>query len=588
MLPRFCFAQDIANDLETVGQQAGIQTAESLPVVIGRIIRIVIGFMGVVLLGIIIYAGWLWMTAGGEAEQIEKAKKWMVNGIIGLVIMLFAYSIVTFIINRLTQEGIITQGGPYAGYGQGGGGYGGGALGPGGIIEDHYPERDATNVPRNTFIMVKFYEPLKPETVMFDAAPCAQGSEQLCGAINWSNIRIFESDRAGDDGEPPSAQADLITAGTMTLTADKKTLFFKPAEFLGSANIDVVHTVYLTSGLQKENGSNVFDEYNEYAWIFTTGTYVDETPPQVISVAPRNQQNPAFQFFANSIIQINFNEPVLPPPDTETSGTDADAGKIIRIGFTRDNQLFYVAGTFNTGLNRFRTIEFIPLEDCAGAALNSCGEIPKCLPKGVTVTPYIRSASVQNGLTAFPFDGLVDTAGNSLDGNYDGQSQGPSADDFSWSFETSSVLDLTPPVIDSTEPSNVQGEVAVDAPVIADFNEGLSAASASSRNVFLTGDHWSKWYVVHFENVQAAPDENGQSTTTTNNDVLVISHGDFDKAPEPVEGQIANPYKYYPIITNRIRDLQQNCYYPCAGPGCASPNPSCCQGQSQAAPGCGF
>jgi len=147
-------------------------------------------------------------------------------------------------------------------------------------------------------------------------------------------------------------------------------------------------------------------------------------------------------------------------------------------------------------------------------------------------------------------------------------------------------LDLTPPEIEDVQPNNAQGEVDLDAQILADFSEGLSAAYTNSANVFLKGDDWNKWFTVHFFNEPGEPDENGQTTTVTNNSVMEISHGDFEKAPEPAEGETVIPYKYYPIITDRIRDLRQNCFYPCVGPGCSDPGPSCCEGDSSEQASC--
>jgi len=61
------------------------------------IIRASLAFVGIFFVILIIYAGWLWMTAGGEEEKITRAKKLLSNGVIGLAIILSAYSITYFI-----------------------------------------------------------------------------------------------------------------------------------------------------------------------------------------------------------------------------------------------------------------------------------------------------------------------------------------------------------------------------------------------------------------------------------------------------------------------------------------------------------
>ncbi len=604
LVPDLCFAQEEA--LTVVGEEAGVETGEPLPVLIGKIIRIFLSILGVVFLLIFIYAGYLWMTAGGEAEKVEKAKKWMTNAVIGLVICLFAFSIVTFIINRLMEE-VFEQPAPsyYAGYGSGGSGYGGGALGNG-VIEDHYPPRDAKNMPRNVFIMVKFYEPLKIESVMDNAESCGDLGDQWCGGINYANIRIFKTEDAEEDGAPPSDVNKLVTKGEMGLTADKKIFFFRPfctpddtSECLGSSTTETDYSVYLTSGIQGEDGSGIFGEFNDYAWIFEVGTYLDLTPPKVTSVYPMPPENdPNQEFFANSIIQINFNEAVLPPSVTTTSGESPDKNNSIYIAYDKEIEEKFVAGTFNVGLNQFKTIEFVPLEDCGEGITNSCGETPKCLPRNSAIEPYLKSASVNSeGLTNFPFNGLVDTAGNSLDGNEDGVAQGPTEDDYTWLFRTSADLDLIPPAIlndvNALRPTLAEGEVQPDAQVAAFFTEGLSASYVNSKTAGITGDNWAKWYVSHLLNEIVDVDENGQEYTETNNTAIDITHGDFDKAPEPPPGEPENPFKYYPTMTSAIRDLQQNCFYPASGPGCTDTSGSCCPDEAgtQGAttdPSCGY
>lgn len=76
--------------------------AESDPVVIvGNIINAVLGILGVIFLGLVVYGGYLWMTARGDAEQVTKAKDTIERAAIGLVIMLAAYAISNFVVDKL-------------------------------------------------------------------------------------------------------------------------------------------------------------------------------------------------------------------------------------------------------------------------------------------------------------------------------------------------------------------------------------------------------------------------------------------------------------------------------------------------------
>lgn len=65
------------------------------------IIRIILGFLGIVAVIIILLGGFKWMTAGGNEDKVGEAKKLITAGIIGLVIILAAFAIATFVLNSL-------------------------------------------------------------------------------------------------------------------------------------------------------------------------------------------------------------------------------------------------------------------------------------------------------------------------------------------------------------------------------------------------------------------------------------------------------------------------------------------------------
>lgn len=69
-----------------------------------RWIQIGLTFLGIGTIAGILYAGVTWMTAGGDPDRIERAKKTLRNGVIGLVIMLSSYSITWFVARRIQYE----------------------------------------------------------------------------------------------------------------------------------------------------------------------------------------------------------------------------------------------------------------------------------------------------------------------------------------------------------------------------------------------------------------------------------------------------------------------------------------------------
>jgi amino acid transporter len=77
----------------------------SIPTLIGRIIKAILGIVGSIALLMFIYGGFLWMTARGEAKQVEKGKDTLVWATIGLATIFFAYAAVNFVIKAMTGGG---------------------------------------------------------------------------------------------------------------------------------------------------------------------------------------------------------------------------------------------------------------------------------------------------------------------------------------------------------------------------------------------------------------------------------------------------------------------------------------------------
>lgn len=99
----------LGNTVSQAGYTSG--STQGFVLYIGTIIQYVIATLGIIIFILIIYAGWRWMTAQGNTEQIDEAKAWLRNGVIGLVLVMMAYGIALFIINRLGgAAGIVTPG----------------------------------------------------------------------------------------------------------------------------------------------------------------------------------------------------------------------------------------------------------------------------------------------------------------------------------------------------------------------------------------------------------------------------------------------------------------------------------------------
>ena len=249
--------------------------SQDIKVTIGNLVQIVIGFLGVLVVLYMLYGGFLWMTSGGDEKKIEQAKKMIVAAVIGLLIVLAAFSITSFIVNSL-----IKSTGPGGGAGRGGEGDGGCpgciAIG-GGVIDSHFPGVNARNIPRNTRVIITFKEAMKPETV------------------NASTVLIKNMSA----GTPPLAGNEVAVSAS----ADNLTFTFTPNNLLGSPSVEQQYQVSLQN-IKKANGADALPL--GYRWNFMVGTANDTVPPTVVSVIPIGNTD------RNTLVQVNFSEAVDP------------------------------------------------------------------------------------------------------------------------------------------------------------------------------------------------------------------------------------------------------------------------------------
>lgn len=74
-----------------------------LTTIIGRIINILLSFLGIVFLVLVLYAGFLWMTAQGDSKKVDQAKGMITQAIVGLIIIMAAYAISNYVLSALAN-----------------------------------------------------------------------------------------------------------------------------------------------------------------------------------------------------------------------------------------------------------------------------------------------------------------------------------------------------------------------------------------------------------------------------------------------------------------------------------------------------
>ncbi|MBI4135874.1 hypothetical protein HY477_04035 [Candidatus Uhrbacteria bacterium] len=83
------------------GDRAGFPAPREPEVIIGQIIQGVILVIGVVFGILVIYGGYLWMTARGNEDQAKKAMEILKTAVIGFILVVAAYSITNFVVDKV-------------------------------------------------------------------------------------------------------------------------------------------------------------------------------------------------------------------------------------------------------------------------------------------------------------------------------------------------------------------------------------------------------------------------------------------------------------------------------------------------------
>jgi len=546
-------------------QASGLGTVD-LKVLIARIVRIILGFLGIVAVIINIYAGYLWMTSQGEEEKITKAKKILLNGIIGLVIILSAYLIVSYVINSFTEaigngNEQVDNRNDYI--------YNGEALG-GGILENVFPEPGSNGAPRNVLIMATFKEAIDPASVLESnnaPAVCNGFAEGSCGFLKSFNVNGQDVPSIRIINRSQNNQV-LAANQVVAMTNDNYTFIFDPVAYLGSEGGDTNYSINITDQIRKTGGLSAFLP-GGYLWSFGVSSNSDATPPRVESVIPTDQEAVA----KNTTVQINFSEAINAVSATGVATGDPDQpfNNILIRYIDQNNNTLYMSGVARIS-NRFRTIEFtsnIPCQLPNDQRVNSCGVVPTCFPGLEDFEVLVKAATVNdNGETVNLLSGITDSAGNSLDGNVNGIAEGPETDNYSSNFSTTAGFDLIAPRITDVQPAQANITTPQNSLISADFNEIISASSVVSDNF--------KIFESSCNAVGEFP-ENASCYPAGGFSVYKEDIGNTSK----VLLRTYDPYldslkSYNPRLNTQIKDLYQNCFNPAVGP--------CVEGQDS--PGC--
>lgn len=281
--------------LDTVGTTAGL-SAQDPTIIVARIIRGFLGVLGIIATVIILYAGFVWMTAGGSQERVDRAKRLLINAVIGLVIIMGSFAITQFVLQSLINA---TNGnGGDGGVNGGSGGSSGGGLGGGSSSVFAVTQQRPTGQVslRNIVPQITFSKTLDATTVTSESV-------------------TFTYEATG-----------LPIPGTLSVSGNRVT--FVPAtpcpsphedRFCFDENAQV--NVVVTSDVKSSTGSALSCLNSLCSSSFLTGALIDTQDPTAQLTAPDNGQGVS----SNAFVPVQ----VLATDDSQVSVAEFAASDVI-------------------------------------------------------------------------------------------------------------------------------------------------------------------------------------------------------------------------------------------------------------------
>ena len=106
-LPSLVFAVDgddkISGRMKNIATGGGYATSDAKTPIqyAGLIVQMFLSILGIIFVILVIRAGFNWMMAGGETGKIDKAKEALWRAVIGLLIILGAAAIQSYVFNKI-------------------------------------------------------------------------------------------------------------------------------------------------------------------------------------------------------------------------------------------------------------------------------------------------------------------------------------------------------------------------------------------------------------------------------------------------------------------------------------------------------
>jgi len=487
------------------GTTFGLGTADLMSTVI-KIVQWALGFLGLIAVIMIMYGGFVWMTAAGNTDKVDKAKKIIIRAVIGLVIVLLAWAITLFIMRTMSD---VTDGGGQlcdpgppreirsdgcADCNDSGTGWNYHSEWPGcGFGVDTFrlgwvdPDKDETGVVLCSVIQASFNGDILPSSVPGHASlyvhviaggaagdNCSVNGHRDCasGVCDIDGTDTCQGDEVpgiwmfgGNNPDLPAHCFNFATDGDETgvdcgcaappcdcvedcNNINPQLLMFAPA----SDYLEITkYRVELTSDIAEDAAAP--RNFAGETWYFTTGNETLEIPPYVQAVNPADEavdvclKPPIQSFFSSKMMVASLN-----PNTVKLNDGAVDVALRSPFGYPPNKQSF----TTN--------------------------------PVDVLTAGILHTATLIAGDPASkdPNNGIMDVCWNHLDGNEDGSSDGTLGGDDFMTISTATIP--TPPPWDFTTDTDTTN---VDCtPEISGINPSNGKYDDTAPNVQILGGNF--------------------------------------------------------------------------------------------------
>lgn len=95
---------EILDKMMAVQNSAELPKTTSPTAVVATVIQGLLGIVAVIFFVLVIIAGIKWMMAGGNEETVAKSKQQILNGALGLIVIIFSYAITSIIFNIILNK----------------------------------------------------------------------------------------------------------------------------------------------------------------------------------------------------------------------------------------------------------------------------------------------------------------------------------------------------------------------------------------------------------------------------------------------------------------------------------------------------